>query len=264
MRLSLVLIFTGTFAMANTLTNPTFGQTETNCNYTTAAPYTTSTCPVIGDPAKFDIESISVTVAGTSVTATIDFNYGGSSSLAPYKDGNITLQPGDLLFYDPSDPNQMKFGVAIDSSRPDSKYSFIAGDLYQIGGDISLETAQTALGNPVAFYRLSEQVLMVDNKSKPTPAGIGDGVTVTSLGNGTTAADYAVTVQFTASSAFLNLIQNGQLGVAFSAADCGNAVLSGDVGVATPEPDGATLMGLGIALIGFAGYWRKKSSRRAN
>jgi hypothetical protein len=24
------------------------------------------------------------------------------------------------------------------------------------------------------------------------------------------------------------------------------------------------LMGLGIALIGFAGYWRKKSSRRAN
>ena len=257
-------MFTGTLAMANTLTNPTFGQAETNCNYTAAAPYTTSTCPVIGDPTKFDIESISVTVVGTDVTATIDFNYGGNSSLASYKDGKLSLQPGDLLFFDPSDPNQQQFGVAIDSSRPDSKYSFIAGDLYQIGGNISLETAKTALGNPAAFYRPTEQVLMIDNTQTPTPAGTGDGVTVTALGNGTTAADYAVTVQFQASKTFLGLIQNSQIGVAFSAADCGNAVLSGNVGVvATPEPEGAALMGLGIALIGAAGYWRKKSSRGA-
>jgi hypothetical protein len=263
MRLSLTLIFTCTLGVANTLTNPSFGQPETNCNYTTTAPYTTATCPVIGNPIDFDIQSISVSVVGSTVTATIDFNYGGSSSLAPYQDGSIQLQPGDLLFYDPSDPNQIQFGVAIDSTRPGSQYNFISGDLYQIGGNISLESAETALGNPDAYYRRSEQVLMVDNTGTPAVAGTGDGVNVVSLGNGKTAAEYAVTVQFNAPSSFLALIQNGELGVAFSSADCGNAVLTGNVGVPTPEPEGAALMGLGIGMIGAAGYWRKRSSRGA-
>jgi hypothetical protein len=268
MRLSLILIFSGALSFANTLTNSTFGQPETNCNYTQTAPYTTPTCPVIGAPSEFNIESISVTVAGDNVTATIDFNYGGGQSLAPFVDGNVTLQPGDLFFYDPTDPTQkLLYGVAVDSTRPHSN-PFIAGDLYQLGGNVSVETAASALNNPNAYYRPTDPVLMTDTNGTPSVAGIGDGVKVAPLGNGTTAADYSVTLQFTAPQAFVDLFQNGSIGVDFASADCGNAILEGNtVGTTTnnsaaPEPQDATLMALGIGLMAAAGYWRKKSTRR--
>jgi hypothetical protein len=265
MRLPFLLALTCTFGVANTLTNPSFGQTPTNCNYSQTAPYTTPTCPVIGDPLQFDIQSISVSVVGDSVTATIDFNYGGGQSLAPFTDGNVKLQPGDLFFFDPSDPNQVNlYGVALNSSRPGSHYNFTAGDLYQLGGNITVETAKTALGNPSgAYYRPTEPVLMVDNVGTPVPAGIGNGVSVTTLGNGKTAAEYAVTVQFAASPGLQSLLQSGSVGVSFASADCGNAVLSGVITgfTPTPEPEGAVLMGLGIGLIGVARYWRRKSAR---
>src|ERR1035438_2840867 len=126
MRLSYILLFTGTLGFANTIANPSFGQPETNCTYSHSAPYTTPTCPVIGDPLKFDIQSISVSAVGNTVTATIDFNYGGGSSLAPFTDGSVKLQPGDLMFFDPSAPSQkQQYRVALYRSRPNTLNNFI-------------------------------------------------------------------------------------------------------------------------------------------
>jgi hypothetical protein len=258
--------------VASTIENPTFGQPETNCAYSQTAPYTTSTCPVIGNPLEFDIQSISISLAGDTVSATIDFNYGGGQSLAPFMDGGVQLQPGDLFFYSSSDPTQQnQYGVALTSSRPGSQNSFIAGDLYQIGGAISLETAATALGDPDAYYRVTQQVLMVDNAGTPNPAATGNGVNVAALGNGASSAEYAVTVQFSAPTGLVNLFQSGSIGVDFAAADCGNAVLDGSAGgfVTTnaspaPEPEGALLMGLGFGIILVVRYLRKRMSRAVN
>jgi hypothetical protein len=70
-----------------------------------------------------------------------------------------------------------------------------------------------------------------------------------------------VTLSFDAPTQFLSLLMNGQLGVEFAAADCGNAVLAGSVWVTTtPEPGTLGMIAAGIGLLGFGLARRRRKN----
>lgn len=73
-----------------------------------------------------------------------------------------------------------------------------------------------------------------------TPAQTGGTVTTTSYEDGVTNALYDTTVRFTNPSGFYqSLVSNGQGGIAFSSATCGNDVIKGSVAVADDLPPGS-------------------------
>jgi hypothetical protein len=256
MRFLPIFVLTCALCSADTITNPLFGGSDPN---------------VIGPQYLFNIQSISVTVANGNVTAVLNINFddGQSNNLAPFQDGALTLQTGDLFFYNPADPNSYQYGVPMYGSRPNSAFSFTPGALYFIGGTgvggngITTETAQTALGNPSVSYRPNQTVLMIDNTSAPTAADAGNGVSIVANGgDGGTFGEYTVTVQFADTLAFNSaVVSGGQFGVAFSAADCGNAILSGQVSSPTPEPGSLALFGVGVAVLGFTARRRNRSTK---
>jgi hypothetical protein len=257
-----ILLLSAAFCSATNLTD-TFAQAQNNCNYSSNAPY--SNCDVIGDPSKFDIQSLTYSNSGGIVNLLIYLNSGAVHQvnnqyvLGSFNDNGINLIPGDVFFYagnvayDPSDPNTtqyLKYGLSLTNHG-----NFIAGDLYSIAGGISVETAYQALNGSNAYYRRNEAVLMTGSGS---PVSNGS-VSVSPYGNGTTNASYVVSVSFPTTSGFTNLINNGQLGILFSSADCGNDVIQGKVSSQTPEPGPLMLMLTGAGLV-FAGRkWRKKA-----
>src|ERR1035437_7700424 len=99
--LTLMLLALGTTAcLAKTITDP-FNQPQVNCNENYGPTF--SNCDVIGPPILFDIEKADVNVSASSINVTLYFNYGGGSTLQPFADA-LTLQVGDLFFYDPANP----------------------------------------------------------------------------------------------------------------------------------------------------------------
>src|SRR5208282_695244 len=114
MRLVQLLLLTCAVGFASTLTNTNFAN---DANY------------VIGTPAYFDTESISLTLLpGNQVQVVIDLDYdngqlttqngginnsGGNQNLTPFYYAGVTLATGDLFFYDPSAP-----GYGTTSSCP--------------------------------------------------------------------------------------------------------------------------------------------------
>lgn len=250
---------------AGTLTD-TFGQSQSNCNLSYAAPY--SSCDVIGNEALYDIQAANVSVNNGIATVMIYLNSGavqnvnGQLTLGPFSDAGVTLIPGDIFFYkpttvyDPSDPNTiqyLQYGIPLTSHG-----TFTAGDLYSISGGISTETAQTALDYSSDYYRRDETVLMTGSG---TAVSTGS-VSVTNNGNGTTGAQYLITVSVPVTSGFLSLDPNGQIGLLFSSADCGNDVIQGTVSTgiqiqSVPEPGPAVLMLTGVVLL-VAGRLRRK------
>ena len=164
MRLVLLVLFTGVVGFAATITNPCFGTTNSSCS-----PDPT----VVGNYLFFDVQSISVTASGNTVTATLDFDYddggatinnaSGQQNLAPFSYGGVQLETGDLFFYDPSLPS---FGtyqscennaagnsnqgncVTVPTSSSlgaglvlDGSTNLTTGGLYDIGGTVSVESA---------------------------------------------------------------------------------------------------------------------------
>lgn len=245
---------------ANTLTDP-FGQSQTNCDYSASAPY--SNCDVIGDPRLYDIQAAAFSVSGGMATVMIYLNSGAVQTannkltLGSFSDSGVTLIPGDIFFYnpttvyDPSDPSTiqyLQYGIALTNHG-----SFTAGDLYGITGGVSTETAQTALNDGSDYYRRDETVLMTGSG----PAASSGTVSVANNGNGTSSAQYVISVTVPTTPGLASLMTNGQIGLLFSSADCGNDVIQGTVGQA-PEPGSAPMMltGLGLLVAGFA--WRKR------
>jgi hypothetical protein len=85
---------------------------------------------------------------------------------------------------------------------------------------------------------------------------------VVDYGNGVTNALYAATLEFPVSADFTeSVIQNDQIGIAFSSADCGNDVLEGTTTVA-PEPGMFPLLATGATMLaGFGALQRKRAQR---
>lgn len=249
---------------ANTITDP-FAQSQANCNLSTSAPY--SNCDVIGNEALYDIQAASVSITKTTTTVSIYTNSGavkdnnGQLTLSSFSDSGVSLIPGDIFFYnptsvyDPSDPNTtqyLQYGISLTNHG-----SFQAGDLYAIGGGISAETAQTALNSPNAYYRRDQTVLMTGSGS---PASSGT-ISIANYGNGVTNAEFVITVTVPTTTGLLNLESNGQIGLVFSSADCGNDVIQGTVGVTqTPEPGPAVMMLSGVVLLIVGRAWRRRTA----
>jgi hypothetical protein len=250
--------------------NDTFGQSQNNCVYSYTPPY--STCDVVGNEMLYDIQKATVSFAGGMATVSIYTNTGavsdGASSLGAFQDAGVTLIPGDIFFYNPTagyDPNNpatvqnLQYGIALTDHG-----SFTAGDLYDISGGIYTETAQEALQDGSDYYRRDETVLMTGSGA---PASSGN-VTVSQYGNGVTNAEYEITVTVPLTSGLIDLQSNGQIGLLFSSADCGNDVIQGvvDTGYGsrsisdTPEPGPGALILTGIALLVVGKQWRKRTN----
>ena len=230
----------------------TFNQSQAGgCGYSFASPY--STCDVIGNPALFDIQKASVEVAGGWATVTIYFNYGGGITLQPFDDG-IQLAVGDLFFYAPSDPGTYLYGVPLSSHG-----GFTADNLYEVGGDTTLLTADAIIHNSGYYYRRNQNVWLGGLGS---PETIGLPVQVSDYGDGLSRALYAATLQFPVSTDFASsVIQDGRLGISFASAYCGNDVLEGTMSAA-PEPGMFPLLAVGAAMLAAAGALRRKRARR--
>jgi hypothetical protein len=251
---------------ATTLLDP-FHLPQTGCIYTTSPPYDGG-CDVIGSEMNYDIQMASVVISGNTATVSLYFNtgaealVGGQMVLGSFSDAGDTLIVGDLFFYspdavmDPSDPKNvipsaLQYAVPLEGHN-----ALTAGSLYQVG---ATETAQTALAGSSNYYRRDETVLMTSG----TLAGSGAGVTVANYGDGTTSALYQVTVSFQTTDAFLSLVQNGQIGILFSSADCANDVIQGAVDTRAPEPQPLALIAGGLGLLLGVGAWRRRATRKA-
>lgn len=226
----------------------TFDQSQAGgCNYSFTPPY--SSCDVIGDPALYDIQKATVEIADNWATVTIYFNYGGGITLQPFTDG-IQLSVGDLFFYAPSDPGTYLYGVPLSSHG-----GFIADDLYQVGGDTTLLTADDIIDNTGYYYRRDQDVWLGGSGS---PETIGLPVQVVDYGNGVTNALYAATLEFPVPAGFTtSVIQNGQIGISFASAYCGNDIIEGTLDAA-PEPGMLPLMAAGVAMLAGFGALRRK------
>jgi hypothetical protein len=227
----------------------------------------------MGYELLYDIQGATFTSSGGMATVTISLDSGAvytsnhQLALGEFSDSGLILLPGDIFFYDPntvydpSDPStiqNLQYGIALTSHG-----SFTAGDLYSISGGVSTETAQTALNDSDLYYRLDETVLLAGSG---TPASSG-AVSVASTGSdGTTSAEYVISVTVPVTTGLLNLESNGQIGLLFSSADCGNDVIQGVLGPTsvaiqdTPEPGPATLVLTGLALLTAGRQWRKRKA----
>jgi hypothetical protein len=230
----------------------TFNQSQASgCNYSLSAPFTS--CDVIGDPALFDIQKADVHIADGSATVTIYFNYGGGINLQPFNDG-VQLAVGDLFFYDPSDPNSYLYGVPLSTHG-----GFIADDLYKVGGNTTLLTADQIINNTGYYYRRTQDVLLGGSGSAETT---GSPVQVVNYGNGSSNALYAATLHFPVSADFVtSVLHNGQVGIAFSSADCANDILTGTTS-AVPEPGMFPLLAAGSVLLAGFGVLRRQRAQR--
>jgi hypothetical protein len=230
----------------------TFDQSQAGgCNNSFAAPF--STCDVIGNPALYDIQKASVHIADGWATVSIYFNYGGGITLQPFTDG-IQLAVGDLFFYAPSDPGDYLYGVPLSSHG-----GFTADNLYRIGDDTTLLTADDIIHNTGYYYRRTQDVWLGGEGS---PETIGLPVQVTNYGDGVSNALYDATLEFPVPADFVtSVIQNDQLGIAFASAYCGNDVLEGTTSAA-PEPGMFPLLAAGAAMLAVFGMLRRKRAQR--
>ncbi|MGA2115787.1 MAG: PEP-CTERM sorting domain-containing protein [Bryobacteraceae bacterium] len=265
---------------ATTLTNSNFGSGDPN---------------VVGDALYFDTQSISVSVNTSTdqVTAVIDLDFGdgqssiegsaGAQYLASFTESGVPgrFNIGDLFFYDPASPTtpscsngsdcvtvptpaSLAYGVVLDGGGSSAAVNanLSTGDLYAIDGStVTTETAGTAYDQN-DIYRPS-QVVDLTGTSGATPAETGtESICTSGPGCQTNGAQYQVTLNFSVPTAFLSLMLNGPIGIEFSAADCGNAVLAGVVTAATTTPEPGTLgmiaAGIGMLAFGLVRRRRKK------
>lgn len=276
MRIVWFLLLVCSIGAASTLTNGTFGPSDPN---------------VIGSALLFDPQSISVSISSTSqLTAVIDLDFGngassiftsgGNQSLTSFADGPATIFLGDLFFYSPSaplttscsnasppaqcmsvpTPSSLAYAAVLDGGN-----GLTAGDLYAIDNGTTVtngvteETGTTFFGSTGYIYRPSQVVEVAANSGTTVAATGSEAVCgIGTAGCGTGSAQYQVTLSFSEPAAFKSLVLNNQIGVEFAAAECGNAVLAGSVGVATPEPGTVPMFAAGLCLVGFGLVRRRR------
>jgi len=259
----LILLLAAIGCQAGVIDDP-FHQDQSTCSFS-GSPL----CDVIGNEVNYDIQMASVAIVGTTATVSVYlnsgavYNPGGGLALQMFSDAGLSMIVGDIFFYNPdtvydpsmasgpTGPAALQYAVPLENHA-----SLTAGSLYSV---TSTETAYTAMSGSSDYYRPQETVLTTAG----TLASAGSGVTVTNYGNGVTSALYEMTVSFQTTPGFLSLVQNGQIGLVFSAADCANDVIQGAVDTSAPEPESLVLIAGGLGLLLGVRAWRRRASRNA-
>jgi hypothetical protein len=276
MRTLLAFFLLGVVAASADTIIDTYGQNQSGCSY--YGPHYGS-CDVVGTPADYDIQSASLTMNGTKATLNLIFSYGasaaahGAATLAPFTDAGVTLNVGDVLFYDPSDPNANYLARGIDA-YPAYKYGLAltshdgvtAGDLYKIGNGVTTQISEDILKRPDLLYRFLQPVWLAATAGvTPTSAGSLAVNEYRGSANFYTSDEPLLSVTAVFETPAIGFLYNNQVGMTFSAATCGNDVIDGvfqfgpqgDV-TNTPEPPPGVLLGAGICLIAAAGFARRR------
>lgn len=233
-------------------------------NCTSAQGPSFTTCDTIGDKGTFDIQSATVTRTGNQLSTQLAFNT-NSVTMAPFVFAGLNLNVGDLLFYNPGS------GLFLYGAPVYTHGSFLAGNLYKIGGGITAINAQTALSNqnpgvdltPYSFRR-TDIVWLGGSGSAIAGAPVTVTKTTQMCGatpcNGSNGAEFLATLTFDMPASFLSdLTFDDRIGIAFASATCGNDILRGTAAV--PEPTSFAVIGLAALGLVISSYRRFHQSR---
>ena len=199
---------------------------------------------VFGDPAKFDIYSLTLSnfnIGTGELAINIDFNYGGGFTAGAFQgftipgfsigSNDVVLNVGDIFFTN----STSKFAIVMSDHD-----GLNQGSLYSI---TATQTSGSVLGNPVGYYRPTQAVW-----ADPTGASEAGTGTVTATNNGGYRYDAAITVS---TDAAFRALLDGTYDVSFESATCGNDVVEGTVAAtATPESGTMAMLGAGLLAVG--------------
>jgi PEP-CTERM motif len=226
---------------------------------------------VIGNWLNYDIKSASLSVAGSSATLTLLFNYGfasgaswSSTTLGQFTDAGLKLNVGDAFFYDPSSPQTYTtaaYGIDI-VSHGSGASALDQGDLYSLAAANGTLTASSVLGSPTGVKYRPDTAVWINTSASPTDVGAGTVSISSDHAGGPTASDPLLKVVVTFSTAGVSLFSGGNIGFQFEAATCANDIIQGQFSnyySPTPEPSSLALAAGGLLLAAIGLIRRKRS-----
>ena len=213
---------------------------------------------IIGDPLEYQVFGAQLTQTDSlDWVLQIETNYpvttitGNNIPPVVYGSPTTPFSIGDFLIM----WNSVDYGIVL---APHVKLvsvdGYTAGNLYQTSGfqDSGSIMGRTTDTPPctVTCSPNPDFPIWID----PSATQIGTGsVSIAKTGNGMSAAEYTITVPFSAPAGFLS---TGNVGISFASYVCGNGVLtgqeaaSGGGGGGIPEPATFLLIGPGLLLLG--------------
>jgi hypothetical protein len=250
----LVLASTGLASATSVSYIDPFGSNATSCD--------NSSCDVIGDKLFFDLDrlSLNVDVSHQLATLSISLNF-GNDNFSTFDYSGILLDPADVLF---TVDGTVRFGVPLTShaGSPNggpTSAPLTAGNFYQVTGPAGTMTAFDVLQATNAIYRPGYSVWLRDD-GQGSVIDVGGGtVTVNRTGDGVTSGRLTISIAFTPTAEFLNDFQQGNLGLQFASATCGNDILIGQpVSPDVPESAPSLLVGVGLLALWISVRWRSR------
>jgi len=238
-RVSLLIAAVPALALATTVfySDP-FGAAATSC--------ASASCDVIGKQALFDIESLSITADRASQTAllTVRMNFGHRRTLSPFNDRSVRVEAADIFFML---NGVIQYGIAL-TDHGDG--SVVAGNLYEVANPTGVMSAFDVLHLGAGYVYRPEFPVWLRDDGNGSIVHQGSGkVTTAVTGDGVTSGRLTVSISFTPTSQFTDLILRGALTAEFASATSAKDVLIAPLLPPSPagSPEPATI---GLTAIG--------------